>query len=37
MIRGKKLELLFVGTVSRMRSATAHIIYERQNRFEMPA
>ncbi len=31
----KKLKLLFVCTVNRMRSATAHKIYENDNRFEV--
>ena len=31
----EKLKLLFVCTVNRMRSATAHRIYENDNRFEV--
>lgn len=31
----KKIKLLFVCTVNRMRSATAHKIYETDNRFEV--
>lgn len=32
---GQTLKLLFVCTVNRMRSATAHKIYENDNRFEV--
>ncbi len=35
MATDEKLKLLFVCTVNRMRSATAHKIYETDNRFEV--
>jgi protein-tyrosine-phosphatase len=35
MVKDKKLKLLFVCTVNRMRSATAHKIYEDDYRFDV--
>jgi predicted protein tyrosine phosphatase len=35
MVKTVKLKLLFVCTVNRMRSATAHSIYESDDRFEV--